>query len=287
MSCSPTRAYALIAAAIAALGAAVALAAIFFNPPALAAAIALILTVTLGLIPAINAALRSYEACRGAATSCNIGLSVNILGQAAAMIGIGSFAAALALQLVATGLLGSFFASWAAGALIAAGEALKWGGIAGLVAGIGILLGLATQLAAYVSCRDTEDRARPPEPGSSGGALTRPASEGRLMISCVERAADGRRVTAVVGRNPDGTRWRLAIADAIALADSGRIFTAADTSRQALTPTLAAAREHAITPLDVNDSAVLLTLRPCIAGKAGGVAQPGEPVKDPSQGGPR
>jgi len=169
MDCSLTKAYSLIAAAIAALGAAAAAAFVFFNVPGLVAAIALVAGVAFGLIPAIRAELEAYEQCRGPSDRCRMSSNIDLLGQAAGFVGILSFTIALASQSAAILALVSFFGAWAAPALIAAGEVAKWSGIASCMAGAGILVGLAAQLASYQSCRDEEDRGRPPVGSSAAG----------------------------------------------------------------------------------------------------------------------
>jgi membrane protein YdbS with pleckstrin-like domain len=160
MPCSLQTAYNLIAVAIAMLAAAVAAALIFFNVPGLAVAVGLVLAVSgipftdLGLIPQIRKAIQAYQDCRGPESRCTLNHSIDLLGQAAAIVSVFSWLAALALQITALGFITSVFLSWLGVAPLAAGEALKWSGIAGAVACSIILVGLVTQLRAYEACRD-------------------------------------------------------------------------------------------------------------------------------------
>jgi hypothetical protein len=160
MQCNLQTAYTLIAVAIGMLAAAVAAASIFFNVPGLAVAVGLVLAVSgipgteLGLIPQIRKAIRKYQDCRGPDSRCTLNHSIDLLGQAASTVSVFAWLGALALQITALAFFTSVILSWLGVAPLAAGEALKWAGIAGAVACSIILVGLVTQLRAYEACRD-------------------------------------------------------------------------------------------------------------------------------------
>jgi len=162
MECSLSKTYALITAAIGMIAAAIAAASIFFNVPGLAIAIGLVIAVSgipatdVGMIPQIRASLKEYESCQGPSQRCRLNPLVDLLGKAASLISAGAWIAALALQLAALGFLGSFFLSWLAPFSIAAGELLKWTGIASAAAAGAVLVGLMTQVRAYEACRSHE-----------------------------------------------------------------------------------------------------------------------------------
>jgi hypothetical protein len=167
MNCSLATAYALIATAITALGAAIALAAIFFNVPGLAVAIGLVLTVSLYLIPRIRDELTAYEQCRGPSTRCSMASNINLLGQAAALISVIAWGAALVGYIACLVASASFFFAWLCGVLVPLAEVLKWSGIVANGAAIAILVGLVTNVANYKSCRDNEDSSG----GNGGGPI--------------------------------------------------------------------------------------------------------------------
>jgi hypothetical protein len=154
--CSLALAYGLITAAIAALGIASALAAIFFNIPALIAAIGLVLTVSFVLIPQIRAAIESYDRCKGPSKSCRLDLSVNTLGQAAMLTAVAAWIVALALQILAVFHFGTVFLAWLGALELGTSEVLKWGGVVSNIAAVGVLIGLLTMVAVYEACRNRE-----------------------------------------------------------------------------------------------------------------------------------
>jgi hypothetical protein len=167
INCSLATAYTLIAAAIVALGAAIALAAIFFNIPGLVVAIALVLTVSFYLIPSIRKELTTYEQCRGPSTRCSMASNINLLGQAAMLISVLAWGAALVGYIACLAALLSWFLAWLCGILVPAAESLKWAGIFANGAAILILIGLRTNVANYEACRDEEDGSG----GNGGGPI--------------------------------------------------------------------------------------------------------------------
>jgi hypothetical protein len=168
-ACSLTTAYALIATAIGMLGTASALAGIFFNIPALSAAIGLVATVALVIIPKIRSELEAYERCRGPSERCRLDLNINTLGQAAMLVALGAWTIALVLQVLALTHFGTLFLAWLGALELGTSEVLKWGGVASNVAAAGVLVGLTSTVIAYQACRDSEDRpSRPGEPAPIG-----------------------------------------------------------------------------------------------------------------------
>ena len=159
MNCSLNSVIALISAAIAALAGAIALAIIFFNLPGLIIATILVGTVTFALIPQIKAGLQAYADCRGPSETCTMSLALNTLGQAAGIISIISFAAAIALLITALAFIVSVILSWLGLTLAAAAEILQIAGCVGCGAGILILLGVMTNALAYKACRDSQSPA--------------------------------------------------------------------------------------------------------------------------------
>ena len=168
--CSLAAAFAYIAAAIAMLGSASALAALFFNIPALTAAIGLVLWVSWVMIPQIRAELEAYVRCRGPSERCRLDLNVNTLGQAAMLTAVGAWFAALVLQLLALTHFGTIFLIWLGILELATSEVLKWGGVASNIAAAAVLAALTTMVLAYKACRDAEESPVPPisEPAPIG-----------------------------------------------------------------------------------------------------------------------
>lgn len=158
--CSLTGAYALVSAAIAMLGTASAAAAIFFNIPGLAVAIALVTTVSFVMIPKILAAIDSYDACKGPSEHCRLDRSITTLGQAAMLIAVAGWTLALGLQILALFEFGSIFLAWLGAISLGTSAVLQYGGVASNLAAAGVLVGFLTELAVYESCRNHET-ARP------------------------------------------------------------------------------------------------------------------------------
>ena len=156
MNCSLTKTYALIAAAIAMLGAAMALAYFFLNWVVLLVAIGLAASVDYVMIPEILSSIRAYAICRGPSQRCSIDLTISTLGQAAALISITSWVVAVALEISAIAAFLSFFFSWLGIPMAATAAALRITGIVGAGACIGVLLGVLTNVRNYEACRDTE-----------------------------------------------------------------------------------------------------------------------------------
>ena len=156
MNCSLTKTYALIVGAIAMLAAAVVLAYFFLNWIALLAAIALALTVSVAMIPAIRSSILAYVACRGPSQRCSIGSTIDVLGQAAALVSVVSWTIAVALEIPAIAALASFFLAWLGASLAGAAAALRITGIVGAAACAAVLAGVATNVAGYAACRDSE-----------------------------------------------------------------------------------------------------------------------------------
>jgi hypothetical protein len=168
--CSLTAALAYIATAIAMLGSASALAAIFFNIPALIAAIGLVAWVSQVLIPQIRAELEAYVLCRGPSERCRMDLNINTLGQAAMLTAVAAWGAALLLQIIALSYFGSLFLAWLGLLVLATSETLKWGGVVSNIAAAAVLAALTTTVLAYKTCRDAEQAPVPPiaEPSPAG-----------------------------------------------------------------------------------------------------------------------
>ena len=163
MNCSLTKTYALIASAIAMLAVAVVLAWFFLNWIALLAAIALAGTVSLGMIPAIRGSIDAYVACRGPSRRCSIASAIDVLGQAAALVSVAAWVAAVALEIPALAALASWFFAWLGVSLAGIAAGLRVSGIVGAVACAAVLAGVATNAAGYAACRDSEG------PGGPGG----------------------------------------------------------------------------------------------------------------------
>jgi hypothetical protein len=153
-----------------ALGSAAAMAAIFFNIPGLILAIALVGTATFVQIPQIRGELDAYANCRGQNSRGSMRHLLDVLSQLAGFIGIGSFVVALASLSGAVLSLVSIFGSWAAPALIQGGQAAQYTGVVACIGAILILGGVISEVETYRSCRDAEDRAKPPS--GSGASLT-------------------------------------------------------------------------------------------------------------------
>jgi hypothetical protein len=165
--CSLAGAYALVIAAIVMLGTASALAAIAFtNPPLLAAAIALVLTVSFVLIPQIKSAVQSYDRCMGPSEDCRIDTSDKTLGQAGELIAVAAWTVALALQIIGLFELGSIFLAWLGLATLGTSAFLQWGGVISNSAAAVVLVGFLTNLASYESCRNHES-ANAPAPAAA------------------------------------------------------------------------------------------------------------------------
>ena len=156
MSCSLTKTYVLISIAVAMLAAAVVLALFFLNWVALLAAIALAATVSFAMIPAIRSSIRDYVTCRGPSQRCSISSAIDTLSQAAVLLSIVSWTVAVALEIPAVAALASFFLAWIGVSLAALAVPLRLNGIAGAAACAVVLIGVATNVASYAACRDSE-----------------------------------------------------------------------------------------------------------------------------------
>lgn len=108
MKCSLNTFVALISAAIACLVGAVALAAFWGTALPLFGAAALVASVSYYFIPQIKNEILAYVACRGPSKCEPPTVAIDNLGQAAVILGIGSFLAAGLLQLTAL----AFISSW-------------------------------------------------------------------------------------------------------------------------------------------------------------------------------
>lgn len=165
MKCSTTKTYILISSAVTMLGTAVALAYIFLNWVGLIFAIGLAATVSFVMIPQIRHAIREYSDCRGPSQGCDVSSSINSLGQAAALVSIVSWTIAVALEIPALAALASIFFSWIGATLAAVAAGLRLTGAIGAAACAAVLVGVATNFASYVACRDSE------APGGGGGPI--------------------------------------------------------------------------------------------------------------------
>jgi hypothetical protein len=163
LNCSLTKTYALIFGAIAMLGVAIVLAYFFLNWPALLVAIGLAATVSFVMIPQIRSSISDYATCRGPSQRCSINSTIDILGQAAALISIVSWVGAVALEIPALAALASILFAWLGVTLAGLAASLRITGIVGAGACIGVLLGVLTSVIDYKACRDSE--------GSGGGPM--------------------------------------------------------------------------------------------------------------------
>jgi hypothetical protein len=164
MNCSLNTVIGLIVAAMAALAAAIGMAVIFFNLPGVIVAIALVGTVTFVLIPQINSGLQAYATCRGPSKSCNLSfaLTINTLGQLAAILSIIAWVVAAILLAGALTLITSVVLAWLGVTVAAAAEILQVSGAVSCGVGILILAGVLTNALGYKSCRDAEGTSPPP-----------------------------------------------------------------------------------------------------------------------------
>jgi hypothetical protein len=157
-TCSLATAYALLATAIGLLATAVAAAAIFFNIPGLAVAIAATATVSFVLVPRIRAEIEGYDRCMGPTDRCRLDYTINALGQVAMLLSIGAWTIALGLQILAALHLASFFLAWLGTIELLSGEALKWSGIAANGAAAAALVGFTTNLVQWQRCHEEQHK---------------------------------------------------------------------------------------------------------------------------------
>lgn len=157
-TCSLATAYTLLATAIALLAAAVAAAAIFFNIPGLAFAIAATATVSFLLVPRIRAEIEGYDRCMGPTDRCRLDYTISALGQVAMLLSIGAWTIALVLQVLAALHLASFFLAWLGTIELFSGEALKWSGIAANGAAAAALVGFTTNLVQWQRCHEEQHK---------------------------------------------------------------------------------------------------------------------------------
>jgi hypothetical protein len=153
MSCSLDTVGKYIAAAIAALLAAIALGLLWIAAIPLFAAAALVVTVSLYLIPHIKQALLDYAACRGPG-KCTISNGVNNLGQAAASLSLISFTLAAVLEVAALGFISTWFLAAIGVTLQAAVLALVHTGELACAIVVLILIGVLSDAFSYKSCMD-------------------------------------------------------------------------------------------------------------------------------------
>ncbi len=117
-------------------------------------AAALVVLVSLVMIPLIRTTLMNYVSCRGPSRACSLSHGIDVLGQAAGLISAFAFLAAGILQIAALAFLADFITALVGLAL----EALVWGliisGIVGCVAAVIVLSGVLTEANAYKSCMD-------------------------------------------------------------------------------------------------------------------------------------
>ena len=156
MNCSLKTVGALIAAAIAALVAAIVLANLWITALPLFGAAALVASVAFYFIPAIKKAILDYVACRGRSDKCRISLTIDTLGQAAAILSVVSFAVAGAMQVAALGFLFTYFLAWIGVGLMAAVAILVTTGLYSCAVTALILIGVLSNAWAYKKCMDSQ-----------------------------------------------------------------------------------------------------------------------------------
>lgn len=171
MNCSLSKFYGFLATAIGLLLLAIAGALIPYNVVGLIISIASVLSVSFGLIPAMRDELKAYDACMGPSTNCgSIASSIDLLGQAAAIISAIAFILALSLEIPAIAALATVIFGWIGLALEAGAYALKLSGIIACGVTILILIGLVSRVKVYEDCRNAERAPKPPR--GSGAPLT-------------------------------------------------------------------------------------------------------------------
>jgi|SRR6185437_6592793 len=155
MNCSLQSVIGSISLAIGMLAGAIVLAVVFDSSAiALFGAAALVLGVTAAVIPALKDAIVNYSACRGPSRTCSISTTISTLGQVTSVLSVISFVVAGALQLSVLAFLSNYITAIAGLALSTIVKGLVDSGIAACVAGIGILLGVLSQVLSYKSCMD-------------------------------------------------------------------------------------------------------------------------------------
>ena len=174
--CSLSKFYTMLGIAIGLLVVAIIAALIPYNVPGLIVAIAAVISVSV-LISLMRGELAAYNACMGPSMRCGVNTAIDVLGQAASVLSVVSFAAALALEIPAVAASTNWFTGWLGTTLESLAYGLKLTGVAGCVAALGVLIGLATNVKAYEDCRNAE-RAPAPPVGAAGGALTSPPLTG-------------------------------------------------------------------------------------------------------------
>lgn len=175
--CSLSTFYTMAGIAIGLLVVAVIGAVIPYNIPGLILAIAAVISVTV-LISLMRNELAAYNACMGPSARCgSVSSLIDLLGQAAAVLSVLSFTAALALEIPAVAALTNWFTAWLGTSLGAIAAGLKAAGIAVCIATGLILAGLLTNVKTYEDCRNAE-RAPAPPVGTGTGGLTSPPTTG-------------------------------------------------------------------------------------------------------------
>lgn len=176
--CSLSNFYTMLGIAIGLLAVAIVGAIIPYNIPGLIVAIAAVVSVSI-LIGLMRNALAAWEACMGPSAACgSVSPLINLLGQAASILSVVSFAAALAIEIPAVAALTNWFTAWLGTTLGAVAAGLKATGIAACVATIGILVGLATNVKGNEDCRTRERTTSPPLGQGSGGLTSTPPTGG-------------------------------------------------------------------------------------------------------------
>jgi hypothetical protein len=125
------------------------------------------------LISLMRNELAAYNACMGPSARCGVNTGIDVLGQAASILSVVSFAAALALEIPAVAASTNWITGWLGTTLEGLAYGLEVAGAAMCGAAILILAGLLTNVKAYEDCRNAE-RAPAPPVGAGGGALTFP-----------------------------------------------------------------------------------------------------------------
>ena len=157
MNCSLNSAYALIAAAIGFLIAAIAAAYFWIAAVPLFIAAGLVAAVSFGFLPAIKNALIAYAQCRGPG-KCTMSLAIDTLGQAAAILSAISFLAAAVMEVAALAFLYSWFLAWLGVTIQVAVAFMVKAGMFSCAITILLLLGVLTDANSYKSCMDQQAR---------------------------------------------------------------------------------------------------------------------------------
>ena len=174
--CSLSTFYTMLGIAIGLLVVAVIGAVIPYNVPGLIVAIAAVISVTV-LISLMRNELAAYNACMGPSARCgSVNSVIDLLGQAAAILSVVSFAAALALEIPAVAALTNWFTAALGTTLGNIAYGLKMAGVAACVATGLILAGLATNVKTYEDCRNAERAPAPPVGTGTGGLTSAPTT---------------------------------------------------------------------------------------------------------------